>query len=241
MENIQLEVSIPFQVTFDDVASVQGIQGSGSPGANVETNSQTADLGDVATTLYYQYWTEQPIRPAVIFGLAWKSKSGRDSFQTDDPASHPPSGTGFTSLKGIVSAIKTADPAVLFGSVTYAYAFPRRNVVLHILDRPSQLIDFDAGDNFTYGMGFAFAINYRLSLSFQFSDSITFSSRITQPNATGTKIQSVVPNSFINAAFLRMGVTWSISPTQSMEISLTQGLTTDAPDFTLGLRIPFRF
>ena len=241
ISNLQLEFRIPFQVTFNQVSSVQGIQGSGTAPANVETSSQTADLGDVEATLFYQLRTEELVWPAMILGLNWKSKSGRDSFQTDDPASEPPSGTGFTSLKGIVSAVKTSDPAVLFGSISYAYAFPRYDVVLHIKDRPSQLIDFSAGNNFTYGLGFAYAINYRLSLSFQFSDSITFSSSITETNKSGAKVERTVTNSFINASFFRMGVTWALTPTQTIEVSLTQGLTTDAPDFTLGLKIPFKF
>lgn len=242
MEDVQLEVRIPYQVTFNRVSTAQGIGGTGTALPNIETTSETADLGDIETTLYYQFWKERTTRPALFLGLAWKSKSGRDSFQTPDPANEPPSGTGFTSLKGIVSAIKTADPAVLFGSISYAYAFPRRDVVLHSVNQPPKLIDFDPGDNFTFGMGLAYAINYRLTLNFQFLDSITFSSEITEPDLlTGVKEQRTVTNSFINAAFFRMGASWSVTPTNYIELSLTQGLTSDAPDFTLGIKIPFKF
>lgn len=242
MEDFQLEVRIPYQVSFNRVSSAVGLSGGGTAQPNQETITQAADLGDVETTLYYQFWKERTSRPALFFGLAWKSKSGRDSFQTVDPANHPPSGTGFTSLKGIVSAIKTSDPAVVFGSISYAYAFPRQDVVLHNARLPPELIDFNPGDNFTFGMGLAYAINYRLTLSFQFLDSITFSSEIVRTDErTGEKIPRTVPNSFLNAAFFRMGVSWSLTPTDSIEFSLTQGLTGDAPDFTFGIKIPYKF
>jgi len=242
MNDLQLEVRIPYLVSFNRVSSAVGLSGAGTAKQTVETTSETADLGDVEATLYYQFWKERTNRPALIFGLTWKSKSGRDSFQIDDPANKPPSGTGFTSLRGIISAIKTADPAILFGSVSYAYAFPRQNVVLHDVRLPPTLIDFDPGDNFTFGMGLAYAINYRLTLSFQFVDSITFTSEIARRDErSGEKVKSAVPNSFLNAAFLRMGATWGLTPTQTIEISLTQGLTGDAPDFTLGIKLPWRF
>jgi hypothetical protein len=241
MQDFQLEVKIPYQVSLNRVSTAQGVQGNTIAQENVETVTQAADLGDVETTLYYQLWKERADRPAVIVGLAWKSKSGRDSFQTSDPTDKPPSGTGFTSLRGLISVVKTADPAILFGSFSYAYAFNRYNVVLHNLNKPETLIDLYPGDNFTFGLGLGYALNYRLSLSFQFLDSITFSSQLGQTDQSGAKVVRTVPNSFNNAGFFRMGASWTMSPTSSIELSVDQGLTGDAPDFTFEIKYPFKF
>jgi uncharacterized protein with beta-barrel porin domain len=44
-----------------------------------------------------------------------------------------------------------------------------------------------------------------------------------------------------NAAILSLGVTHALTPKLSMVTSLGVGLTNDSPNYTFGIRFPYRF
>jgi hypothetical protein len=88
------------------------------------------------------------------------------------------------------------------------------------------------GDNIGLGFGIAYALNYKVSLSMQYQQSVNLSSRIN-----GKKL----PDSEINAISLRFGVIWRVNANLSVDLSVSPGLTLDAPDSVVALRLPWRF
>ena len=86
-------------------------------------------------------------------------------------------------------------------------------------------------------MGVAFALNERFSLSFNINQRITLES---SQGAEGFDMEKVT-GSDANAASFGMGSTWAITDKLSMAVNWSAGLTTDAPDYSIGLRFPYRF
>ena len=236
IQDLQAELRIPYQITWSRTSTAAGILGRRELSPTEEESSRSRGLGDVDFGLNYKLLEERITRPALYVGLGFKARTGRDVFETEDPALDPPTGSGFNSVKASLSVAKTSDPAVLFASLSYAYALPRKDVVFRVEGRDPTLIDFIPGDSISLGLGLAFAINYKLTLSFQVQQTITF-----PIHTDGKTLPKKLPNSFTNAINLRMGGVWSISDKTSIDLSVSPGLSLDAPDVRIEMRIPRRF
>ena len=226
---LQIEVRIPYTFLFSRASEATGTATTASP--NKETVASSSGLGDIETSLSYQLLQERLSFPAILVGIGFKARTGRDIFQTKDPIADPPIGSGYNSVIGTVSLVKTSDPAVVFGSVSYAYAVPRKNVVFRPKDDDPYLIDYSPGDSIRFGLGLAYALNFRLTLGFQYQQAITLSSHIDGRQS---------PNSFGNAISLRLGAVWRLNDRVSIDVGMSPGFS-DAPDFRLDLRVPYRF
>jgi hypothetical protein len=231
-DKLQWSVRLPWQYSMSRVATATGISGNNVASPNKETTSQAADLGDISTGFTYQLLSEGLNRPLLFGGLDFKARNGRDVFETPDPAAKSPVGSGFYSLRGSLSASKSTSPAVVFGSLSYAYAFPRNQVLYQPANQPPALINYKPAPNISMSAGVALSINYQLSLNFSYAQSLNFSSKING---------NTLPNSATDAITFRMGGIWRISEKTSIDLSSTFGISPDAPDFTLALRVPWRF
>lgn len=233
-DKLELSLRVPWQYSIIRVSEAAGIFGGGQNApANDEQKGTSSGLGDISGGLNYQLFSEGLTRPSMFLGVQFKARNGSDFFETEDTTLDPPTGSGFNSLRVNLSANKSAAPALLFGSLSYAYAFSRENVVF---DPPGQgqaarLVDFDPGNNFSLSAGLAFSLNYKLSLNASFQQQVNFSSRLD-----GNKL----PNSATNSISLRMGGVWRLEKT-SIDLAVNAGLSEDAPDFRLDFRIPWRF
>lgn len=151
-------------------------------------------------------------------------------------------GFGFWGLTLGTSFVKSADPAVLFGSVGYTFNFGRDVTTVGITQDPrgdavaivpaAQNTYFDPGDSVQFNVGFALALNSQLSVNFGFSDRIVFESK-----QDGNKIEG----SNLHIAQFNTGFTLALRPRLTLDISGGFGLTPDAPDFTLGMSMPMTF
>jgi hypothetical protein len=231
-DKLQWTVRVPWQYTMSRVSTATGISGNSVANPNKETTSEAADLGDISTGFTYQLLSEGLNRPLLFGGLDFKARNGRDVFATADPAAKSPVGSGFYSLRGSLSASKSTSPAVVFGSLSYAYAFPRNQVLYQPKNQPPALINYKPAPNISMSAGVALSINYQLSLNFSYSQSFNFSSKING---------NTLPNTASDAISFRMGGIWRINQQTSIDLSGTFGISPDAPDFTLALRVPWRF
>jgi hypothetical protein len=232
--DLQAEVRIPYLYEMIRVSTPSGITGRTTASANVESTSSSSGLGDVNADLSYHLLNETLTRPAIYVGLGIKARTGRDIFETDDAVKNPPTGSGFNSVSVNVNAVKVADPAVVYGSLGYAYAQPRKNVVWVNpgQNRPSVLVDYSPGDSISLGFGLAYALNYKLTLSTGYQQTVNLASYIN-----GRKL----PSSNTNAISLRFGLVWRFNAQTSMDISVSPGLSLDTPAVQVGVRIPYRF
>jgi len=92
------------------------------------------------------------------------------------------------------------------------------------------------GNTLSLNLGFAYALSYNFSMNFQFSQDYTFPTKVM---VNGSK-NSVI-NSTLNSASLKIGTGWALSPKSSFNMGVSIGLTTDAPDYVMEIRIPYRF
>jgi hypothetical protein len=238
-EDVQAELRVPYQITIIRVSTAVGILGRATATPDVENVSKGSGLGDVSGSLSYHLLNEGLERPSSYVGLGFKGRTGRDAFETADALHNPPTGSGFNSVNLSLNAAKTSDPAVVFASLSYAYPISRHNVVLH---RPNNqrplLIDLYPGNGIGFNVGWAYALNYKLTLSLGFQESVNSSTHI--------KGEIKLPhhrlvNSATNAASIRFGVVWRLTDKTVIDLSVSPGLTLDAPDLQLALRIPYRF
>jgi long-subunit fatty acid transport protein len=226
--NLQLAVNVPYMYMLVRTTTAAGIAGNTAASPNKETLTRNYGLGDVNGSLNYQMVNEGLVRPSISASLGFKGRTGQDIFQSNNPT-----GSGFNSISASLNFSKFADPAGIFGYLSYAYAMARNNVVFHPPNnQPAVLIDFMPGDNIGLGFGIAYALNYKVSLSMQYQQSVNLSSRIN-----GKKL----PDSEINAISLRFGVIWRVNANLSVDLSVSPGLTLDAPDSVVALRLPWRF
>jgi hypothetical protein len=229
---LQIEFRVPYAYVFVRSSRAAGVQADQPAQQSEETLASNSGLGDVEGSLSFQLVKESVNWPSLLVGVGLKGRTGRDFFATENSLEDPPIGSGYNSLIVTLSTVKTADPAVIFGSLGYVYAQPRHDVVLHQADAEPVLVDFAAGDSFRLGLGIAYALNYRLTLSFQYQQAVTLPSRLN-----GDKI----PNSLGNSIGLRTGGVWRITDAFSVDVGASIGLTLDAPDVRLDVRLPYRF
>lgn len=230
--NFQIEFRVPYIYVISRSSKAAGIQQNQTAQQSEETVASNSGLGDVEGSLSYQLLKERVSWPALLIGVGAKARTGRDVYATKSVLEDPPIGSGYNSLIGTLSFVKTADPGIVFGSLGYVYAMPRSEVVIHPSEGPPRLIDVSAGDSVRMGLGMAYALNYRLTLSFQYSQAITFPTKID-----GKK----VPNSLGNSISLRTGSVWRFTESTSIDIGVSIGLSLDAPDVRLDVRVPFGF
>ena len=237
-EDLQAELRVPYSITYIRVSEATGIIGKSVVTPEAEQTSSGRGLGDVSGSLSYHLANETLVRPSMYVALGLKGRTGRDVFETTDPIKDPPTGSGFNSVSLTVNAIKTSDPAVIYGQLSYSYAMSRQNVVLNRPNgQPPILVNFYPGDNIGYGFGIAYALNYKITISIGYQQSINLPSRITNLGLPHNEL----PNSVTDAATLRFGMVWRVNDKTSVDLSVSPGLTLDAPDLQVALRIPYRF
>jgi hypothetical protein len=227
-ENLQFTLNIPYQFTFNRKSTASGQQGGGSSAqANVDTFSSDGDLGDISGSLTYQVLTEQLMQPSLYVSLGFKGRTGQDVFESTNPT-----GSGYNSVSLSFNVNKTSDPAVLYAGMGYAYAIGRRDVVYTPPGQQAVTIDYEPGSNFSLLFGASYALNYKLTISMDYEQSFNMTSKINQQR---------IADSTTNAISLRWGWVYNINDNTSIDLSVAAGLTTDAPNAVVTLRIPWRF
>lgn len=209
LDNLQLEFKVPYRYQHERVA--------------VSTSSETvrslSGIGDVEGGLYSQLGYEHDWVPDIIGGISVKPRTGKSPYGRNIGL-----GTGHWGVKASFVAVKSSDPAIIFGGLGYTWNIKRNDI--------KDYGTVDPGDTFSYNLGCAFALNYQLGLNFQLEQLLTPKMVM---NGQG------VPGSFTNVINLKYGATWSISKNLSCDVSASHGLTTDSPDFVLEVRFPYTF
>jgi hypothetical protein len=128
-----------------------------------------------------------------------------------------------------VNFLLPSDPAVIFGSLGYLWHIPRdidREVGGALIGR------VDPGDAISGNLGFGFALNPRFSFSLGYRHSYIFPST-TEIGASTERSNRAQVGSFT------FGMSYRLTPRQSVNIAVEMGATADAPDLGLTLRFPF--
>jgi hypothetical protein len=172
-------------------------------------------LGDVRFGFQYQLLTERVVRPDLMFFLSARIDTGKSPYQV--PLSEAPLGTGHWQIEPGFSLVKTYDPVVFFGSLSYTHFFPGHGL--------------QPGDAINPQLGTGFALNDEVAMSFRVAGSYIFRSKEFSQE-TG---RVLTPFSFV------FTVDKYLTKNSYLEPSVAFGLTDEAPDFTALLLYVHRF
>jgi hypothetical protein len=222
LEGVEASVTVPF---FQSTRSFDL-----SPSLVVDR--ETRGLGDVSVQVNMLGWGERSVLPGAIFTAALVTPTGPSPFinpvqglnaqQVPVDITQFISARGTWALRGGMQFFKTVDPLVIFGGVSYEYAFP--------LDHAG--ITFRPGWRINYNAGISFALSERSTLGFTFIGNYTAA---LQANAITYRATSS------EAALLRLSLVQRLGASFWLEPSLAMGLVPESPGFQAGLGLRYRF
>lgn len=224
----------------------------GAAAALAEEHTHDAPhVGDINASANFRLFAETPGRPDVVLTAGVVAPTGRAPYGTDVRVierddddfirfavpSRQATGNGVWAVNLGVSAVKTMDPAIVFASFGYQHSFLRHFNDIDTSPDTMTPGKVRLGDAFTFGAGVAFAFNDRTSMSLSFVDRIVREARI---KLDGDDSRPVI-GSLGNIGTLNLGVTYAMSRHLTWVALLGIGLTPDAPDFTLDVKVPYQF
>ncbi|MBW1250345.1 hypothetical protein HX799_15870 [Pseudomonas tolaasii] len=241
----QFDLNVP--VVYRESTYQSGGAGGDSKATSEGSVTRDPTIGDVNFGIAYKFLDESASLPDAVVSVRVKAPTGQEPYgiklieqANNNNLAVPeslPTGNGVWSVTPGISLVKTFDPAVLFGSLSYTHNFEESfgdispNVGQKIPGKIS------LGDSFQLGVGVAFALNEKMSMSFSVSDLVQRKSKIKQ---SGQDWQSVV-SSDANAGYFNVGMTIAASDNLTIVPNLSIGMTDDAPDFTFSLKFPYYF
>lgn len=242
----QFDLNVP--VVYRESTYQSGGAKGGAAGVTSEKSiTRDPTIGDVNFGVAYKFMDESVNTPDAVVTLRVKAPTGKEPFgiklrQVSNNTNlyvpdELPTGNGVWSITPGISLVKTFDPAVLFGSLSYTHNLEQD--FDDISSSPSSKTPGSVrlGDSFQIGAGIAFALNEKMSMSFSVSDLIQKKSKL---KSDGGDWQSVV-SSDANAGYFNVGMTVAATDNLTIVPNLSIGLTDDAPDFTFSLKFPYYF
>lgn len=225
-----VDVRVPFLYRHDrvDILRRQDI--------NVARTStlEEKDIGDVEFNLRYQLnRPTNPQAPIFVGAISVKSTTGKGPFDVpydqDAIALGLATGSGFWSVSPSVSFLLPSDPVVIYGGVSYL-ANIARNIDKTVGQVPIGRVN--PGDAISGNLGFGFALNPRFSFSlgYRYSHIFPTTSVIGGTIQRSTKLQ---------VGSLLFGMAYRLTQTTSLNFGFEFGVTQDAPDVSMSLRVPF--
>jgi Putative MetA-pathway of phenol degradation len=213
----------------------------GGTGAIVQRGFSDSGIGDLQPYFYYHIIREGKWRPWVpdtILRVGMNFPTGKDPFNLNRQqvpglglvATEFPTGTGMWGATVGATFVKSADPAVLFLSVGYFYNFGRQVGVAG--SPPINYGDIKLPNSFEYNLGFILALQEKFSINFALNQKIA---------GKTTQNGNPLPDTAINAIAFNIGATYVVSPRFSLDFLVGIGLTPDAPDVSLLVRMPMTF
>ncbi|WP_411564789.1 hypothetical protein [Pseudomonas shirazensis] len=241
----QFDINVP--VVYRESTYSSGGAGGAGPVTSDASVTRDPTIGDVNVGVAYKFLDESEDWPDAVFTLRVKAPTGKDPYgiklvndPTNDNLSVPeslPTGNGVWAITPGISLVKTFDPAVLFGSLSYTYNMEDSFSDISAQANSKVPGDVKLGNSWQIGAGIAFALNEKMSMSFSVSDQFASKSKI-KPD--GGDWQSI-SNSDYNAANFNIGMTLAATDNLTIVPNLSIGLTDDSPDFSFSLKFPYYF
>lgn len=214
-DNLTLTASLPLVFEVDTQNDVKG-----------------AGLGDVSFGLRWQPIPLKPGLPTATLFSNFSTATGTSPYDINTNKDLA-MGKGYYSLSGGASVSKVADPIVLFGSMSYT-----TNSTVSGLNQYQGgriLESVSPGDSIGISMGLAYAMNYDVSITSSYQQSYAFSSSYDFKGG----VEASSPGSM--SASLHFSVGLRTNPKRIVNISFGYGLTSNAPNVTLGFSMPVDF
>ena len=221
----------------------------GSAAAIAEQRSSGGGLGDVTVSANIKLLSERPRWPETVltvgltaptgqapYGVDWRViERDDDDFIRFAVPGEQPTGNGVWQGNVGLSMVKTADPAILFGNIGYIRS--RRGSFDDLDSNPDTVNpgDVQLGQAWYAGAGVAFAFNERTSMSLSWSG--RFAGRASTRYRGGDWVKVI--GSDANSSTLNLGVTYAINRRATLVTQLAVGMSPDAPDYALTVKLPY--
>lgn len=200
---------------------------------NNETTQSQFGLSDIIAGFSYQFATEHGSMPDLLASFHYKSNTGTNSY--DLQSAETSLGTGFNSFTGAITAAKTNDPLVFFGSLNYTKSLPANHTIpVSNPADPSEtsMVGFiRPGESYGFQLGSVLAINPETSMTLGWDQLFTRQSKLDgQP----------LPASYMVEGSLRIGTSYMYAPGRMVDLTFGIGVTPDTPNLQFSVGFPLR-
>lgn len=228
LDNITLGASLP-------VVSAHKSEGL------TDTQINDTNVGDVGLNMRWQPWQTRLGKVNTTLGASVSLPTGVSPYKIDAENSLP-TGSGTYNFGLSSSFSKVIDPIIAYGSVSLSHALPIED--LSQLRGSQTLVKVEPKPSLSYSMGMGYALSYGVSLNLGFQHSFApktvlyFSDGVAQ-EASGSLLEQELLGG--HSAMVNVSAGFRTSPGSVVSVSLGAGLTNQAPDFSLGVTVPFSF
>lgn len=195
---------------------------------NTTTSIGGNGLGDVEVGAHYQINKGENGWPYFVANLRYKSTTGTGPFESPPDAfgrqTELATGSGFTAFQPSVTMIYASDPVVFYSNWGY---------IFNLAESYPSYGEIDPGDAITSSFGLSLAINDATSMSFGYSHTMVLRTLLNGQYLTGSRELQV--------GSLDLGYSYALDDWISLNMSVSAGLTSDAPDERLIMRVPMSF
>lgn len=199
---------------------------------DTQSDLRTTGLGDISLGLRWQPIPLKRGLPTSTLFASLSTATGDSPYEinlSDDLAT----GKGFYSVSMGGSISKVADPIVLFASASYSMSTKASGLNQN---RGSRILEsVEPGESLGGSMGLAYSLNYDVSMTASYQQSYSFSSTYNFTNG------EYVSTAGAMSAMLNFSLGLRTNPKRIVNLSLSYGLTEDAPDVTVGFSMPIDF
>lgn len=221
---LQLDVRVPYGYQSERTVTAD----------NKKASQRFLGLGDVEVGLTRELRRGRGRGVDLLGSVRWKGTTGPDPFDVTSP--QPATlGSGFQSLQGSVTAVKSSDPLVFFGSLSYAANFSASKQIQEMdVNGETQMVraSIDPGNTFGFQVGTALAVNPEASLNFALDQRFTRSTSLNGKSLPGT---------YLSEAVFHIGTSYIYAAGRSVDLGLGIGLSRGAPNFQFSVNFPLRF
>ena len=234
-DRLEIETRVPGVYRSDRVSTTTDVGGDGEGDHAIVDELDAFGLGDVEVAAHYQLNRGRDRWPYFVGNLRAKFPTGQGPFDVDrDPSgveTELPTGSGFYAVEPSLTVIWPTDPVVIYGNVGYLWNIARD------IDQDigtARVGRVDPGDSIRFGFGMSLALNEAMSLSLGYSQDLIDGTK-TQLNGVSTEAEE------LTVGQISIGVSHRLNERMSIDLGTTFGVTEDATDVSIGVRLPIRF
>jgi len=230
-DRFEIDASIPYVYRNDRISRTFNIAGADV----TETETLTGSgLGDIDFGAHYQINDGTGGWPFLIANVRVKPPTGEGPFDVDrnaaGVATELATGSGFLAVEPSLTAIFPSSPLVFFGNVGYIWNMA--DDIDETFGEGTRIGRVDPGDSITASFGVGFAVNPRTSLSFGYQHQYVL--------GTSTEINGLTTESDnFHLGSILFGANYRISDATSVSVNVEAGVTEEAPDVRISVRVPF--
>ena len=240
-DRLEGEIKLPYVYRDDKLTNLipQIPDAQGQP-AELERSLDGHGIGDLELALHYQLNAGLEGWPIFIGNLRYKSTTGKGPFDVDYDEDgieqELAMGSGFHAIEPSITALYPTDPAVLFANLGYVF-----NIKKDIDKRIGEVRvgNVDPGDTFRMSFGMAYSINERTSFTLGYKNDFIMKTK-TEFFNPDTGASTTQKSDTLNVGALLLGYSLALDRQTSVNLNLELGVTDDAPDVLMTLRVPFQ-